>query len=167
LQLARPMASIFDFEVLDSSGKSVSLSSYAGKKAYLIVNVASACGYTAGNYKELVELQGKYDNDLQILAFPCNNFGAQEPGSMDEVCEFAASRGARFPILGKLPAEKRDISTPLYEFLKEKTNSSSEKIAWNFVKFLVDSRGVPKKRYPASASPLSFESDILEVINSA
>lgn len=86
------MSSIFDFEVKDKDGSTVSLSTYSGKKAYIIVNVASACGYTASNYQELVNLYGKYQGDLEILAFPCNNFGRQESGTMDEICSFVARK---------------------------------------------------------------------------
>ena len=95
-------SSIFDFTVHDSNGP-IEMSLFRGKKAYLLVNVASECGLTQRTYEELIALNEKYvDLGLQILAFPCNDFGAQEPGENEEIVSWAMSKGVQFPVLGKV-----------------------------------------------------------------
>lgn len=140
--------SIFDFTVEDRFGKPCSLRDKfgaSGKKCYLVVNVASKCGLTASNYSGLVELYEKLSpQGLEIIAFPCNNFGGQEPGDNDQVCEFAARRKAVFPIMGKIEAENGTKTHPLYTFLKSKLSGEvwgllGTKIKWNFS----ESRGSP------------------------
>lgn len=112
-------ASIFDFDIPNSSGTSMNLGkSFKGKKAYLIVNVASNCGLTSSNYDELKMLHDSYSGKgLQILAFPCNNFGAQEPGSNEDIQGFAKYNEIKFPVLGKLECQNGDSTHPLYRFL--------------------------------------------------
>jgi glutathione peroxidase len=135
------IASIFDISIVNASGDEVSLSTYSGKKAILVVNVASEWGLTKQNYKvwheihpqqnkeyspppppkkkqELAELYEKYsDKGLEILAMPCNQFGAQEPGTAQEVEAFARSKGANFPVMEKLDVNGPNTH-PLYTFLK-------------------------------------------------
>jgi glutathione peroxidase len=115
---------------------------------------------TAQNYAELQTLYEKYNSrGLEILAFPCNQFGKQEPGSNAEVQEFARNRGATFPVLGKLEVNGPG-EDPLYSYLKSKKGGLlGSAIKWNFSKFLC-TNGVPVKRYAPTDSPLSFEKDI-------
>nr|BBB37584.1 glutathione peroxidase [Chattonella marina var. antiqua] len=158
--------SIFEFEVEDSNGKLVKLSDYSGKKkGFLVVNVASACGLTASNYQELPQLYEKYGEEgLEILAFPCNQFGAQEPGSNAEIQKFAKARGAEFPVFSKIDVNG-DAEHPLYTYLKsEKGELGGNDIKWNFSKFLVDAEGKPTGRYAPTTSPLAIEDDIKKLL---
>ncbi|KAJ9706516.1 hypothetical protein PVL29_001816 [Vitis rotundifolia] len=150
--------SVHSFTVKDSRGNDVDLSTYKGK-ALLIVNVASQCGLTNSNYTELHQLYEKYkDQGLEILAFPCNQFGAQEPGSNEEIVEFACTRfKAEYPIFDKIDVNG-DSAAPLYKFLKSsKGGLFGDNIKWNFSKFLVDKDGKVVDRYAPTTSPLSIE----------
>jgi glutathione peroxidase len=167
---AKKATSIFDFAVSDIWGRSnVSLSSYSGKRGYLVVNVASKCGLTETNYEELNELYSKYKDSLEILAFPCNNFLNQEPGSGSEISAVIQSKGIKFPVFGKLECENRDLTHPLYQYLKLALKATSgwlgTSIKWNFTKFLCDSNGVPIKRYSPKQNPKSFEDDLNALLN--
>ena len=160
--------SIFNFTV-ESKGESVSLSKYKGKKkAFLIVNVASKCGLTNSNYPELVELHEKYaSKGLEILAFPCNNFAQQEPGSNEDICQFAKNKGASFPIFDKLDCSGKDGSHPLYQYLTNTIDGGiifGTPVRWNFAKFLCDADGIPVKRYSPITKPLSIEPDLLSLL---
>ncbi len=108
----------FDYEVKDSKGTNFPLSKYKGK-VVLVVNVASKCGFTP-QYKGLEELYKKFkDHGLVILGFPCNQFGAQEPGSDSQIQEFCSLNfGVSFPVLGKIDVNGKDAD-PIYQFLKE------------------------------------------------
>lgn len=114
-------------------------------------------------------LHEKYgENGLTILAFPCNDFKHQEPGTNDEILSFARKKGASFPIFAKLDCEQGDESHPLYKFLKKAVVATDEKpikLKWNFQKFLCDANGVPLRSFGPKESPLSFESEILQLIN--
>jgi glutathione peroxidase-family protein len=101
---AKTAKSIFDFSVKTNSGSIEPLSQFRGKKAYIVVNVASEWGLTKQNYTELVQLHNKYSaNGFEILAFPCNNFGKQEPGTDEQILAIAKSNfNVNFPLLGKL-----------------------------------------------------------------
>lgn len=103
---------------------------------------------------------------LEILAFPCNNFGKQEPGTNEEIKKFAQLKGAEYPVFGKLECENGDITHPLYVFLKESVSGGllGDGLKWNFAKFLCDQNGTPVKRYFPPQSPLSIEQDILDLI---
>jgi glutathione peroxidase len=105
--------------------------------------------------------------DLEILAFPCNNFGAQEPGSNTEVVAFAKGKGAKYPIMGKLECENAEETAPFYKFLRASISNGlfGQGLKWNFTKFLCDANGVPVKRYAPTTSPLGIVSDIEELIN--
>ncbi|KAL0297636.1 UNVERIFIED_CONTAM: putative glutathione peroxidase 8 [Sesamum radiatum] len=148
---------LIDF-VKDAKGNDVGLSIYRGK-VLLIVNVASKCGMTNSNYTELNQLYEKYrDQGLEILAFPCNQFGEEEPGSNDQILDFVCSRfKSDFPIFGKIEVNG-DAADLLYKFLKlGKWGIFGDDIQWNFAKFLVDRNGQPVDRYYPTTSPLTVE----------
>ncbi|XP_027340002.1 probable phospholipid hydroperoxide glutathione peroxidase [Abrus precatorius] len=158
--------SIYDFTVKDAKGNDVNLGDYKGK-ALLIVNVASQCGLTNSNYTELSQLYDKYkQKGLEILAFPCNQFGAQEPGSNEQIQEFVCTRfKAEFPVFDKVDVNG-DNAAPLYKFLKSsKGGLFGDSIKWNFSKFLVDKEGNVVERYAPTTSPLSIEKDLLKLLD--
>ena len=136
------MPSVFDFEVKDIHGKTVPLSRYRDQ-VLLIVNTASKCGFTPQD-KGLEALHRKYQaRGLAVLGFPCNQFGAQEPGSEDEIASFCELNfGVTFPLFAKVDVNGDDAA-PLYRHLKHAKPGllGSEAIKWNFTKFLVDRKG--------------------------
>ncbi|XP_031263530.1 probable phospholipid hydroperoxide glutathione peroxidase, partial [Pistacia vera] len=157
--------SVHDFTVKDARGNDVDLSTYKGK-VLLIVNVASQCGLTNSNYTELSQLYQKYkDQGLEILAFPCNQFGAQEPGNNEQILEFACTRfKAEYPIFDKVDVNG-DNAAPIYKFLKSsKGGLFGDSIKWNFSKFLVDKEGKVVERYAPTTSPLSIEKDVKKLL---
>lgn len=139
--------SVYDFTVKDIKGNDVPLQNYEGK-VLLIVNVASKCGLTANNYKELVSLDEKYNSEgLRILAFPCNQFARQEPGTPDEICSFAEKRSAKFDFFEKINVNGENAH-PLWKYLKDKkTGLLGSAIKWNFTKFLINKEGQPVERF--------------------
>ncbi|KAJ4969501.1 hypothetical protein NE237_016202 [Protea cynaroides] len=156
---------IYDFTVKDIHGNDVSMSTYSGK-VLMIVNVASKCGLTHSNYKELNILYEKYkDKGLEILAFPCNQFAGQEPGSNDDIKEVACTIfKAEFPIFDKVEVNGNN-ATPIYKFLKsQKGGIFGDGIKWNFTKFLVDRNGKVVERYAPTTSPLKIEKDIQNML---
>ncbi|KAK7307856.1 hypothetical protein VNO77_41277 [Canavalia gladiata] len=158
--------SVHDFTVKDARGNDVNLGDYKGK-ALLIVNVASKCGLTNSNYTELNQLYGKYkEKGLEVLAFPCNQFGAQEPGTNEEIVEFACTRfKAQFPIFDKVDVNG-DNAAPLYKFLKSsKVGLFGDNIKWNFSKFLVDKDGNVVEHYGPTTSPLGIEKDTKKLLD--
>ncbi|KAI9173842.1 hypothetical protein LWI28_007407 [Acer negundo] len=160
--------SVYDFTVKDARGNDVDLSIYKGK-VLLIVNVASQCGLTDSNYTELSQLYEKYKNQgLEILAFPCNQFGAQEPGNNEQILEFACTRfKAEYPIFDKVDVNG-DKAAPLYKHLKSsKGGLFGDSIKWNFSKFLVDKKGNVVERYAPTTTPLSFEKDVKKYLEVA
>ncbi|GAA4364696.1 glutathione peroxidase [Hymenobacter saemangeumensis] len=149
--------SVHDFTVQSIDGKSVSLSQYKGKKL-LIVNTASECGYTP-QYKELEELYKKHGDKVTVLGFPANDFGAQEPGSNQDIATFCEKNyGVTFPLFSKITV-KGDETAPLYKFLSDKSKNGSvgEAPNWNFCKYLVDEQGKVVKFYSSKVTPLSTE----------
>ncbi|KAJ4957997.1 hypothetical protein NE237_025108 [Protea cynaroides] len=157
--------SIHDFTVKDIDGKDVSLSKFKGK-VLLIVNVASKCGLTTSNYMELSHLYEKYKTQgVEILAFPCNQFGFQEPGSNPEIKQFACTRfKAEFPIFDKVDVNGPSTA-PVYQFLKSSAGGFlGDLIKWNFEKFLVDKNGKVLERYPPTTSPFQIEKDIQKLL---
>ncbi|KAI5065211.1 hypothetical protein GOP47_0019906 [Adiantum capillus-veneris] len=160
--------SIYDITVKDMQGKDVSLSAYKGK-VLLIVNVASQCGLTTTNYKDLTDLYNKYkDAGLEVLAFPCNQFGGQEPGTNEEVKAFACTRfNAEFPIFDKVEVNGKNTD-PLYQFLKQAKGGGifGSFIKWNFAKFLVDRDGQVVERYAPTTSPSKIEGNIKKLLGS-
>ncbi|EMS49405.1 Phospholipid hydroperoxide glutathione peroxidase 1, chloroplastic [Triticum urartu] len=144
--------------VSDIDGKNVSLSKFKGK-ALLIVNVASQCGLTTANYTELSHLYEKYKTQgFEILAFPCNQFGFQEPGSNTQIKQFACTRfKAEFPIFDKVDVNG-PFTAPIYKFLKSSAGGFlGDIVKWNFEKFLVDKNGKVVERYPPTTSPFQIE----------
>ncbi|KAG9158850.1 hypothetical protein Leryth_017893 [Lithospermum erythrorhizon] len=157
--------SLFDFTVKDAKGNDVDLSIYKGK-VLLIVNVASECGLTDSNYTELNQLYENYkDKGLEVLAFPCNQFGEQEPGSNDEIVDFVCTRfKAEFPIFDKVEVNGENAG-PVYKFLKTgQWGIIGDDIQWNFAKFLVDKSGQAVDRYYPTMSPLTIAKDIEKLL---
>jgi glutathione peroxidase len=151
---AKKPASVLDFKMKDIDGKEVELSKYKGN-VLLIVNTASQCGYTP-QYKDLESIYEKYkDQGFEVLAFPANEFGKQEPGSNEEIKEFCSSKyKVSFPLFSKIVVKGEGID-PLYEFLtSEKTNPKySGAIPWNFTKFLVNKKGEVIGRFQPKDKP--------------
>ncbi|KAJ4712137.1 Glutathione peroxidase [Melia azedarach] len=157
--------SIYDFTVKDAKGQDVNLSAYRGK-VLLIVNVASKCGMTNSNYMELNQLYEKYkDQGLEILAFPCNQFGDEEPGSNDQITEFVCTHfKSEFQIFEKIDVNG-EYASPVYKFLKSgKWGIFGDNIQWNFAKFLVDKNGEIVDRYYPTTSPLNLEPEIKKLL---
>ncbi|KAK7251660.1 hypothetical protein RIF29_35041 [Crotalaria pallida] len=168
LMASESSKSIYDITVKDIRGNDVSLSEYRGK-VLIIVNVASQCGLTQTNYKELSVLYEKYkDQGLEILAFPCNQFGGQEPGTNEEIQETVCTRfKAEFPVFDKVEVNGKNAA-PLYKFLKDqKGGIFGDGIKWNFSKFLVNKEGKVVDRYAPTTSPLKIEKDIQKLLQSS
>ena len=138
-------------------GEEKSFKEFSGKKI-LIVNVASYCGYTR-QYKDLQKLQDLYSDKLQVIAFPCNDFGSQEPGNNSQIAQFCESNySIKFPVMSKINIRKKPIH-PVYNWL---TNSdlngwNDSKPKWNFYKYLIDEDGNLIKSFGSNTSPLSSE----------
>ncbi|MBL7666232.1 MAG: glutathione peroxidase [Bacteriovoracaceae bacterium] len=152
---------VYDFKAKDIKGNEVSLEQFKGK-TLMIVNTASACGFTP-QYEELQRIYKEYGpKGLEILAFPCNQFGHQEKGSNEEIAQFCNLRfNATFPLFEKIEVNG-DNAHPLYQFLKDSLPGllGSKQIKWNFTKFIVDSNGKPTKRYAPQAKPLDIIKEI-------
>ncbi|CAN1768002.1 Probable glutathione peroxidase 5 [Linum perenne] len=145
----------------DSRNKDVELSIYQGK-VLLVVNVASRCGFTDSNYTQLTDLYSKYkDRGFEILAFPCNQFLNQEPGTSEEAQEFACTRyKAEYPIFQKVRVNGKQAA-PMYKFLKTYKNGFlGARIKWNFTKFLINKEGQVVGRFGPTVSPLAIEAHI-------
>ncbi|KAL8513556.1 hypothetical protein ACS0TY_012868 [Phlomoides rotata] len=152
-----PEKSIHEFHAKDSNGNDVNLGIYKGK-VLLVVNVASECGFTNSNYTQLAELYSQYkDKGLEILAFPCNQFLNQEPGSSQEAEHVACTRfKAEYPIFQKVKVNGSNAA-PVYKFLKSsKGGFCGSSIKWNFTKFLVAKDGRVIKRYGTTTEPLAI-----------
>ena len=153
--------SVYDFEALQMNGQSVPLSQYRGK-VLLIVNTASACGFTP-QFGGLEELHKEYaDRGLVVLGFPCNQFGAQDPGSNDEIASFCQlNYGVSFPMMAKIDVNGATAS-PLYQWLAAEAPGllGSKAIKWNFTKFLVGKDGQVIRRYAPQDAPKKLAGDI-------
>ncbi len=152
--------SIYDYKAVDIRGNERSLSEFKGK-SLLIVNTASKCGFTP-QYEGLQQLYDKYQGKLEILAFPCNQFGKQEPGSSEDIQSFCdLTFKTSFPLFEKVDVNG-DTTHPLFKYLKDELPGllGSKKIKWNFTKFLIDHNGKPVKRYAPIDKPESLEKDI-------
>jgi glutathione peroxidase len=156
---------IYDFRVEAADGQEVSLADYRGK-VLLIVNVASRCGLTP-QYEGLVALHDKYQGQgLEILAFPCNQFNGQEPGTNEEIQTFCRKTySVRFPVFAKIEVNG-DGAHPLYQFLKEHAPgvAGSESIKWNFTKFLIARDGTVTTRYSPQTKPEEIADDIEKLL---
>ncbi|HEX5388619.1 MAG TPA: glutathione peroxidase [Burkholderiaceae bacterium] len=155
------MPSIYDFEAESISGKPVPLAQYKGK-AMLIVNTASACGFTP-QFAGLEKLHQEYGpRGLVVLGFPCNQFGGQDPGANDEIANFCqVNYGVDFPMMAKIDVNGAGAH-PLYQWLTVEAPGllGSKAIKWNFTKFLVGKDGRVIKRYAPQDAPASLAKDI-------
>ena len=155
------MTTVYDFDALSINGKSVPLKQYQGKPM-LIVNTASACGFTP-QFAGLEELHKTYaDKGLVVLGFPCNQFGAEDKGSNDEIAEFCQlNYGVSFPMMAKIDVNGGDAH-PLYKWLSSEAPGllGTKAIKWNFTKFLVGKDGQVIKRYAPTDTPKSMADDI-------
>ena len=146
--------SIYDFSAALLDGRTVGLGDYNGR-ALLIVNTASQCGFTP-QYAGLEDLYRRYrDRGFEVLGFPCNQFGAQEPGSAGEIGAFCQRNyGVSFPMFAKIEVNGPGTH-PLYRFLKAARPGllGSQRIKWNFTKFLVDRAGLVVARFSPSTKP--------------
>ncbi len=151
----------YDFHALDIHGKKLALKQYTGQPL-LIVNTASGCGFTP-QYKGLQALHEAYaSRGLVVLGFPCNQFGAQESGSNEEIASFCELNfGVSFPLMGKVAVNGAEAS-PLYQWLSSQAPGllGSKAIKWNFTKFLVGADGQVIKRYAPQDTPQSLAKDI-------
>jgi glutathione peroxidase len=157
---------LYEVQVQTIEGASIPLSTYAGS-ALLIVNVASHCGFTP-QYQGLEALHRRYkDRGFSVLGFPCNQFGAQEPGDEAEIKKFCSlTYDVTFPLFAKIEVNGENTH-PLYKLLKseEKGVFGTEGIKWNFTKFLVGRSGQVLARYAPTASPESLDSDIEQALS--
>ncbi|MCY7340215.1 MAG: glutathione peroxidase [Sphingomonas bacterium] len=155
------MSKIHSIPVTAADGSQSDLSDQAGK-VLLIVNVASKCGFTP-QYEGLEALQQKFAADgFSVLGFPCNQFGAQEPGDAAEIANFCSlTYAVDFPLFAKIDVNG-DQAAPLYSYLKSEAPGllGSEAIKWNFTKFLVDRAGKVVKRYAPQTKPLDITREI-------
>lgn len=153
--------SVYSYSVKTIKGEEMSLENYKGK-VLVIVNTASKCGFTP-QYKGLQELYEKYkDRGIEILGFPCNQFGGQEPGSEQEIESFCElNYGVTFPMFAKVDV-KGDHADPLFTYLTNQAPGllGSKGIKWNFTKFLVNKEGEVVKRFAPQTSPADLEKEI-------
>ena len=156
--------SVYRFSARTITGEEKSLSDYEGR-VLLIVNTASRCGFTP-QYRELQELYETYrDRGLEILAFPCNQFANQEPGSEEEIQKFCETQyNVTFPLFSKVKVKGPDAH-PLFKYLTESAPGMlGKEIKWNFTKFLVNRRGEVVKRYAPQTSPRRIAKDIEDLL---
>ena len=155
------MSTVMDFSATLSNGDEVALGDYAGK-VLLIVNTASKCGFTP-QYTGLESLQKAYsDNGFSVVAFPCNQFGGQEPGTEQDIESFCdLNYQTSFPLFSKIEVNGAS-SHPLFTHLKSEAPGvlGSKRIKWNFTKFLVNQQGEVVKRYAPSTKPEAIAKDI-------
>jgi glutathione peroxidase len=155
---------LYEISVKDAKGNSVNLSDYKGK-VLLIVNTATGCGFTP-QYSGLQDLYKRYrDDGFEILDFPCNQFGNQAPGTNEEIGSFCTGRfGITFRQFDKIDVNGENES-PLYTWLKgQKNGLGTNKIKWNFTKFLIDRNGHVVSRYAPTKKPSSIDKDIAKSV---
>lgn len=157
--------SVYSYSIKTIKGEEVSLDRYKGK-VLVVVNTASKCGFTP-QYKGLQELYEKFkDRGVEILGFPCNQFGGQEPGSEEEIESFCElNYGVTFPMFAKVDV-KGDHADPLFTHLASEAPGllGSKGIKWNFTKFLVNKEGGVVKRFAPQTSPAELEKEIEALI---
>ena len=155
------MTTIADFTVTTNRGESLDLSEKLGT-VLLVVNTASKCGFTP-QYEGLEVLHRRFaDRGFEVLGFPCNQFGAQEPGDAEEIAEFCkVNFGVTFPLMAKVDVNGPDAS-PVFDWMKGEAKGllGSKAIKWNFTKFLIDREGHVVKRYAPTDRPESIAADI-------
>ena len=155
---------IYDFKVRNAKGVEVPMTEYQGK-VLLIVNTATGCGFTP-QYEGLQNLYVKYkDKGLEILDFPCNQFGHQAPGTEEEIQEFCTLKyKTTFPLFAKIDVNGKNAA-PLFTYLKnQKGGFLGDDIKWNFTKFLVSRDGKVVERYAPVTKPEKIENDILKLL---
>ncbi|WHY31200.1 glutathione peroxidase [Bacillus wiedmannii] len=156
---------VYDFSAKTITGEEKSLQDYEGK-ALLIVNVASKCGFTP-QYKGLQEVYDKYkDQGLEILGFPCNQFGGQEPGTEADITSFCElNYGVNFPMFAKIDV-KGDKAHPLYTYMTEQAPGlfGMKAVKWNFTKFLIGKDGKVVGRFAPQTKPVDLEVEIEKVL---
>ena len=159
------MTTIHDFNANNLSGAPVDLKQYQGK-VLLVVNTASKCGFTP-QYKGLEEVYQQFkDRGVEVLGFPCNQFGAQEPGNADEIGAFCEKNyGVTFPMFEKIDVNGENAH-PIYKYLKGEAPGimGTEAIKWNFTKFLVNKDGTVFKRYAPQTEPKELTDDIEKLL---
>ncbi len=152
---------LYDIQVERLKGGTTTLAEYADR-VLLIVNTASACGFTP-QYAGLEKLYREYrTRGLVVLGFPCNQFGSQEPGDATEIAAFCQSNyGVSFPMFAKIDVNGANTH-PLYAYLKDQAHGilGTEAIKWNFTKFLVDRKGQPVERFAPATTPEEMKSEI-------
>jgi glutathione peroxidase len=155
------MSTIVDFSVKDADGRPVRLDKWRGK-VLLIVNTASKCGFTP-QYQGLEELHRRFgEQGFEVLGFPCNQFGAQEPGNAAEIANFCSlTYDVTFPVFAKIDVNG-DNADPLFQRLKKDAPGvmGSKSIKWNFTKFLIDREGRTVRRYAPTTKPEDIVKDI-------
>ena len=158
-------ATIYDFSAKDIKGNEISLADYQGK-VLLIVNTASKCGFTP-QFEGLQNLHKELgDKGFEVLGFPCNQFLSQDPGDEDAISQFCClNYGVSFPMFAKIEVNGEGTH-PLFRFLKKEAKGlmGSEKVKWNFTKFLVDSNGQVVRRYAPTAKPEEIRADIEKLL---
>ncbi|WP_028974787.1 glutathione peroxidase [Spirochaeta cellobiosiphila] len=157
----------YDLEAKANTGKDVKFDAYKGKTV-LVVNTASKCGFTP-QYDGLQKLYDKYkDQGLEILGFPCDQFGNQEPGNDSEIQEFCkVNFGVNFPLFKKTDVNGPEAH-PVFQYLKKSLPGVfGSKVKWNFTKFLVDSKGNPVKRFAPTVKPEKMEKQIEKLLKEA
>ncbi|MEE2731697.1 MAG: glutathione peroxidase [Pseudomonadota bacterium] len=159
------MSGVHEFTAVTMQGKQTPLSEYKGK-VLLVVNTASKCGFTP-QFKGLEALYEKYkDKGFEILGFPCNQFGKQDPGSNEQISEFCElNYGVKFPMFQKVDVNG-DGAHPLFKHLKEQAPGllGTQAIKWNFTKFLVDQNGRVVQRFAPKDTPEKIESEVSKLL---
>ena len=159
------MPTITDFTAQLPGGEEVSLADKSGK-VLLVVNTASKCGFTP-QYQGLEALWRKFrDRNFEVIAFPCNQFGNQEPGNAEEIASFCSTRyDVSFPLMARIEVNG-DGATPLYQWLKSEAPGllGSKRIKWNFTKFLIGRDGQVVRRYAPTDKPERLEADIAALL---
>ena len=159
------MTTIADFTVTTNRGEELDLAEKQGK-VLLVVNTASKCGFTP-QYDGLEKLYQQFkDDEFEVLGFPCNQFGGQEPGNSDEIAEFCkVNFGVTFPLMQKVDVNG-DNASPLFDWMKSEAPGlmGSKAVKWNFTKFLIDREGNVVKRYAPQDTPERIAKDVAKLL---
>jgi len=154
-------SSFYELSAENIQGQKVDFDQFKGK-VVLIVNVASYCGLTDRNYKQLVPIYDRYQSEgFEVLAFPCNQFLYQEPGSAESILGFAGKCNAHFMMMSKVSVNGPETH-PVYRFLK--TSTDREQIDWNFAKYLVSRSGTTIRHYKSAVNPDDMVADIEQML---